>query len=79
MKDGWYTCFPRSGDVIHPQLWESGSGYETNLISLLFNTIYIWKTKGSIVIVISPLIALMKDQVRLFNQKGIRVHGVRML
>ena len=20
--------FPRSGDVIHPQLWESGSGYE---------------------------------------------------
>ena len=21
--------FPRSGDVIHPQLWESGSGYET--------------------------------------------------
>ena len=23
------TLFPRSGDVIHPQLWESGSGYET--------------------------------------------------
>ena len=23
------THFPRSGDVIHPQLWESGSGYET--------------------------------------------------
>ena len=22
--------FSRSGDVIHPQLWESGSGYETN-------------------------------------------------
>ena len=40
------------------------------------NTIYIRKTKGSIVIVISPL---MKDQVRLFNQKGIRVHGVRTL
>ena len=24
---GWITS--RSGDVIHPQLWESGSGYET--------------------------------------------------
>ena len=23
------TLFPRSGDVIHPQLWESGSGHET--------------------------------------------------
>ena len=23
------TLFPCSGDVIHPQLWESGSGYET--------------------------------------------------
>ena len=26
------TCIPKanfSGDVIHPQLWESGSGYET--------------------------------------------------
>ena len=22
--------FPRSGDVIHPQLWESGSGAKTN-------------------------------------------------
>ena len=22
----------RSGDVIHPQLWESGSGYETNAL-----------------------------------------------
>eukprot|EP00731_Ephydatia_muelleri_P008471 Em0004g809a len=29
---GWITSplFPRSGDVIHPQLWETGSGYETN-------------------------------------------------
>ena len=26
---GWITSPPRSGDVIHPQLWESGSGYET--------------------------------------------------
>ena len=25
----YQTLFPRSGDVIHPQLWESGSGYET--------------------------------------------------
>ena len=26
----WHgPLFPRSGDVIHPQLWESGSGYET--------------------------------------------------
>ena len=24
------THFPRSGDVIHPQLLESGSGYETS-------------------------------------------------
>ena len=40
------------------------------ILPLLFDTIR--KTKGSIVIVISPLIALMKDQVRLFNQKGIR-------
>ena len=23
------VLFPRSGDVIYPQLWESGSGYET--------------------------------------------------
>ena len=38
------------------------------ILPLLFDTIT--KTKGSIVIVISPLIALMKDQVRLFNQKG---------
>ena len=22
---------PRSGDVIHPQLWKSGSGYETSV------------------------------------------------
>ena len=30
MSIGLYqTLFPRSGDVIHPQLWESGSGYET--------------------------------------------------
>ena len=27
----YQTLFPRSGDVIHPQLWESGSGYETSL------------------------------------------------
>ena len=26
---GWITSPLRSGDVIHPQLWESGSGYET--------------------------------------------------
>ena len=33
---GWITSplrgpLSRSGDVIHPQLWESGSGYETNI------------------------------------------------
>ena len=28
--------FPRSGDVIHPQLWKSGSGYETKLAALLW-------------------------------------------
>ena len=27
---GWITSPLRSGDVIHPQLWDSGSGYETN-------------------------------------------------
>ena len=27
----WKEVFPRSGDVIHPQLWESGSGYETSM------------------------------------------------
>ena len=26
---GWLHHRSRSGDVIHPQLWESGSGYET--------------------------------------------------
>ena len=34
---GWITSplrVPRSGDVIHPQLWESGSGYETTSLSL---------------------------------------------
>ena len=28
---GWITSPLRGGDVIHPQLWESGSGYETRL------------------------------------------------
>ena len=28
---GWITS--RCGDVIHPQLWESGSGYGTNITS----------------------------------------------
>ena len=26
-----FLLFPRSCDVIHPQLWESGSGYETSV------------------------------------------------
>ena len=30
------TLFPRSGDVIHPQLWESGSGYETSLNAVMY-------------------------------------------
>ena len=29
LKAFYQTLFPRSGDVIHPQLRESGSGYET--------------------------------------------------
>lgn len=40
------------------------------ILPLLFDTIK--KTKGSIVIVTSPLLALMKDQARIFNEKGIR-------
>ena len=27
-----FCLFPRSGDVIHLQLWESGSGYETRVV-----------------------------------------------
>ena len=30
MRAFFQTLFPRSGDVIHPQLWEPGSGYETS-------------------------------------------------
>ena len=39
------------------------------ILLLLFDTIR--KTKGSIVNIISPLLALMKDQARIFNEKGI--------